>query len=61
MNAHPDDVPRIGPGSVVVLAGPDCEYVVIGLQTTAETAVLQLRTADGRPWEWSGRNAGNAP
>jgi hypothetical protein len=48
-NAH-SPVPVLGPGSVVILAGPDVRYVVTGLETHGDRAALLLRTEDGRPW-----------
>jgi hypothetical protein len=42
--------PRIGPRDVVILAGPDVEYVVGNLETNGADAVLHLRTVDGLDW-----------
>lgn len=43
-------IPRLAPGSTVVVAGPDVPYVVGSLETTGATAVLHLRTEDGLDW-----------
>lgn len=45
-----NDPPRVGPGTVVVLAGPDTRYVVDSLETSGPDAVLHLRTTDGLDW-----------
>lgn len=41
----------LAPGMTVVLAGPDMEYVITGLETSGADAVLHLRTSDGQPWD----------
>jgi hypothetical protein len=41
---------RLAPGSVVVLAGPEVEYVVGALDTHGADALLHLRTVDGQDW-----------
>lgn len=46
----PTSPPTIGPGTVVVLAGPDVAYVAGSLETNGADAVLRLRTVDGREW-----------
>jgi hypothetical protein len=43
-------VPRLAPGTVVILAGPDVRYVVGSLETSGPDAVLRLRTEDGEDW-----------
>jgi hypothetical protein len=42
--------PRLAPGTVVILAGPDVRYVVGSLETSGPDAVLHLRTEDGEDW-----------
>lgn len=43
-------VPRLGPGSVIIIAGPDVRYVFRGLETSGATAKILLRTEDGLDW-----------
>jgi len=46
----PDRLPRLAPGAVVQLAGPDAPYRVGSLETSGPDAVLHLRTVDGQDW-----------
>lgn len=42
--------PRVAPGGVVVVAGPNVAYRVDSLETSGPDAVVHLRTVDGLDW-----------